>query len=174
MIDNNAVFLLDANAFITPYRRYYAFDLVPAYWSAIDPFVNSGTISVLDSVKNELNRNDDPLSKWLFSRNLRIIKHNDDETVNKYGLVINYINTCGFYTSNGVRSWAEGSAADPWLIASAAANGFILVTVESKVALLSKKSPTSKIKIPDVARHFNVETIDVFEMMRRLEIKINT
>ena len=25
-------FLIDSNSFMTPYRQYYAFDLVPTYW----------------------------------------------------------------------------------------------------------------------------------------------
>ncbi len=29
------VYLLDANVFITASRRYYAFDLVPTFWSAL-------------------------------------------------------------------------------------------------------------------------------------------
>lgn len=26
-------FLIDSNSFITPFKQYYAFDLVPAYWT---------------------------------------------------------------------------------------------------------------------------------------------
>lgn len=28
-------FLIDSNSFMTPYRHYYAFDLVPSYWEEL-------------------------------------------------------------------------------------------------------------------------------------------
>lgn len=35
MIEKPEIFLVDSNSFMTPYRFYYAFDLVPAYWKAL-------------------------------------------------------------------------------------------------------------------------------------------
>ena len=44
-------FLIDSNSFMTPYRQYYAFDLVPAYWEEISKCTSSGRLVLLDIVK---------------------------------------------------------------------------------------------------------------------------
>ncbi len=172
-MDENVCFLLDANAFITPYRRYYAFDLVPSFWDKIAPYLSSGTIVVLDLVRDELKRNDDALTKWMFSdRKIQIINHSYKASIEVYQQIMKYIVECGYYNNNGIRIWSEGTIADPWLIATAASKKCVLVTIEKQISALSKKNQTSKIKIPDVAKVFGVEVIDVFEMMRRLGIMI--
>ena len=46
-------FLIDSNSFMTPYRQYYAFDLVPSYWEKISKCTSSGRLELLDIVKVE-------------------------------------------------------------------------------------------------------------------------
>lgn len=55
------IFLVDSNSFMTPYRLYYAFDLVPAYWNALVEHIKSGKIVVLDMVKSEIDKGEDDL-----------------------------------------------------------------------------------------------------------------
>lgn len=68
--------------------------------------------------------------------------------------------------------WSREEVADPWIISSAIINGYTIVTLEVPSSGLSDKNPNRKAKIPDVAKAFNVETINLFEMMRRLGIRI--
>lgn len=35
-------FLIDSNSFMTPYRQYYAFDLVPTYWKELAKRLDTG------------------------------------------------------------------------------------------------------------------------------------
>jgi hypothetical protein len=44
------IFLLDSNSFITPYQRYYPFDLVPLFWKCLEREIQKGSIVVLDKV----------------------------------------------------------------------------------------------------------------------------
>lgn len=60
-----------------------------------------------------------------------------------------------------------------WLIAAAMVHGYIIVTFERSDGNLTATMKRGKVKIPDVARHFNVECIDLYEMMRRLHIQIS-
>ena len=174
-MSDNKSFVLDANAFIAPYRQYYAFDLVPAYWDAIKPFINSGRLLLVDLVKKELDNGGDRLSKWLNdNKDITVLEHSNNDVVMKYQQIIRYISSCGFYTQNGIRVWSGTSIADPWIIAVAAAYGYTIVTLETPIDNLSPKNRTNKIKIPDVAKHLGVETINVFEMMRRLGVIIST
>lgn len=58
---DNEIFLVDSNSFMTPFRFYYAFDLVPAYWKELNKHINSGRIVVLDIVKDEIDKGNDDL-----------------------------------------------------------------------------------------------------------------
>ena len=44
---------------------FYAFDLVPAYWKELNKHINSGRIVVLDIVKDEIDKGNDDLAKWI-------------------------------------------------------------------------------------------------------------
>ena len=62
--------------------------------------------------------------------------------------------------------------ADPWLIAAARANDYTIVTEEQGSKGISPKQKNKDPKIPDVAKALGVDTIPLFEMMRKLKIKI--
>lgn len=167
------IFLVDSNSFMTPYRKYYAFDLVPAYWDVIIEPIKDGKIVVLDIVRDEITKGEDDLAEWIVNVDeLKIIRHVNEETVNKYQEVLQFVATSGYYKKSAFLAWAQGGVADPWLIASAAVNGYTLVTEEIGTGVLSTKQQQKAAKIPDVAGEFKVETINIYEMMRRLEIVI--
>ncbi len=173
MSDSKEIFLVDSNSFMTPFRLYYAFDLVPAYWAAISKYVSTGQIVVLDKVKAEIDKGEDELTNWFKSaEDLQVIPSITLEVVTKYQEVLQYVQTCGLYLESAVHTWVQNNVADPWLIAAACSNDFVLVTEEKRSNGLSKKTPNKGAKIPNVADHFNVRTIDIFEMMRRLNIVI--
>lgn len=50
----NNKFLLDSNSFISPYRGYYAFDILPSYWKELSHHIDRKEIILLDMVKFEL------------------------------------------------------------------------------------------------------------------------
>ncbi|QWT52205.1 DUF4411 family protein [Eubacterium sp. MSJ-33] len=173
MTKDKEVFLVDSNSFMTPFRFYYAFDLVPAYWTELEKHIHSGKVVVLDSVKEEINKGDDDLAKWIRDIDgLTVIPKVTAQTVSCYQEVIQYVASCGLYKESALHTWSERNIADPWLIASAKANDYIIVTEEKAASGLSKKTPNKGAKIPDVAGYFGVKTIDVFDMMRRLDITI--
>lgn len=66
-MSDQEIFLLDSNAFMTPFRFFYAFDLVPAYWKELEKHINAGRVVVLDAVKDEIEKGQDDLSDWLSS-----------------------------------------------------------------------------------------------------------
>lgn len=116
-------------------------------------------------------RGDDELTEWLNeARNLNLISHKSVDIITKYREIINYINDSPYYKPSAVAEWAKQGIADPWLIACAAAKGYVLVTLEKRSGNLSERQPSKYAKIPDVADAFNVKTIGLFEMMRILGI----
>lgn len=38
---------------MTPYRQYYAFDLIPAYWEELSKHIDAGRMVLLDMVKDK-------------------------------------------------------------------------------------------------------------------------
>ena len=66
----------------------------------------------------------------------------------------------------------RNEVADPWLIAAAAVNGYKLITFEQASGSLNTKNKSGRVKIPDIAEHFDVEVHNLYYMMRQLGIKI--
>ena len=166
-------FLIDSNSFVTPYRQYYAFDLVPAFWEELSKKTESGTLILLDLVKAEIEKGEDELSDWLNRESGFVICHHiSPEIIGKYQEVLQYIQGCGLYKEQALRIWADNDVADPWLIAAAAVNNYTIITMEVPSGGLSEKTPSRAAKIPDVAKAFGVKTGNLYYMMRQLNIKI--
>lgn len=166
-------FLIDSNSFITPYKQYYAFDLVPSYWTEVSKCTNSGRLILLDMAKAEIDKGADDLSDWL-NRQTRFIicNHVLPTIVNKYQEILQYIQNCGLYQNQALQTWARADIADPWIIAAAAVNDYTIITAEVPSGGLSVKNPNKYAKIPDVARAFDVKTENMYYMMRQLSIQI--
>ena len=94
------------------------------------------------------------------------------EIIPKYAEVMQYIQECGFYNEKGLNDWARNEVADPWLIAAAAAKGYKLITFEQSAGSFNVKNKSGRVKIPDVAKHFDVEVHNLYHMMRQLKITI--
>lgn len=176
MVNENRIFLIDTSSLITPYRQYYAFDLVPSFWEKLKECFKSGRIVILDKVWNELEKggDGDSLSSWLKSNNslIRICTYKTEAVIRYYADVLQYIQTSNLYYESAIATWAAEESADPWLIAAARANGYVVVTEEQGNKGLGPKQKGKNPKIPDVAKALGVDTIPLFEMMRTLRIKI--
>ena len=136
--------------------------------------IKAGNIVLLDMVKAEIDKGQDELKQWVSERedDFEICNHVDQEIIPKYAEVMQYIQECGFYNEKGLNEWAKNEVADPWLIAAAAAKGYKLITFEQSAGSLNVKNKSGRVKIPDVAKHFDVEVHTLFHMMRQLKIKI--
>ena len=166
-------FLIDSNSFMTPYRQYYAFDLVPTFWKELSKRTDSGNLILLDMVKTEIEKGKDELADWIDNESGFVIcSHVVPEIIGKYQEVLQYVQTCGLYKEQALQIWAANDVADAWLIATAAVNNYTLITVEVPSGGLSIKTPNKAAKIPDVARAFGVKTENIYYMMRQLGIKI--
>ena len=103
MTNDKEIFLVDSNSFMTPFRFYYAFDLVPAYWKELTKHIDTGRVVVLDIVKDEIIKGNDELAFWMSDlTNLKVIPRVTSDTVNKYQEVIQYIETCGLYKESAL------------------------------------------------------------------------
>lgn len=164
-------FLLDANTFITPFKNYYPFDLTPGFWTQLALKLQRDSVYILDVVKNEVMKGEDELSEWFeLIDNVKIVDRRNTIIINKYKEVLEFLQESPLYSERALRNWSNISVADPWLIAAASALGYTLVTFETSAGIISINSPSGKPKIPDIAKAFNVNCVNLFYFMRKMNI----
>jgi hypothetical protein len=157
------VYVLDTNALISPYRRYYRFSFCPGFWDFVrQQFEKQETVSIA-KVHEEISRNADDLSAWLkakLDKKLFADTTKDDEVVTKYEEVVAWVISNDQYNEIAKRTFLKVDAADPWLCAYAAVYGSTVVTEE-----VSKPQSKKRISLADVLDTFNVPYIDVFKYL---------
>lgn len=162
------IFLIDSNALITPYESYYPFDLFPSFWEQMASYINQGRIAILDLIKDEIEKGDDDLSKWIKGITIeRYIDRRNDIVIAQYRQILSHIQNSADYKESALMEWAKRSVADPWLIATAKAYGYTVITLE-KYASIIPGQPAKKAKIPNIAKVFDVPTQDLIYMLREL------
>lgn len=164
-------FLIDANSFVTPYQNFYPFDFAPGFWEQLKKVLINDSVSILDVVEAEINKGDDELTEWISAMpELKIVDRRDQSIMTKYGAVLSYLQNSPLYNDKALRAWSDVSVADPWLIATAAAKGYTIITFEQSAGIISEKNPSGKPKIPDIARAFDVKCADLYYFMRKMNI----
>ena len=95
------LYILDTNTFITAKNTFYAYDIVPSFWSTLLEIFKLGKVKVIDAVAGEIADGNDDLADW-FGEN---IKKSADDAGDSYviqakqnGTVLqNYQNNFYFY-----------------------------------------------------------------------------
>ena len=156
-------YCLDANFFIQAWNKYYSPDFCPTYWHHIDKLGQEGRLFVSSAVRDEIAKKDDNLKDWLLNRPYLV-----KERGTKVGQCLTKV-----YGTNPKHFQLVGpkgqSAADPWVIAHAMAEGAVVVTKEEKIT-----DPNSRhIKIPNVCENMGIRYIDDFGFIRELNIKFD-
>lgn len=161
-------YLLDADTFIRSKRQHYAYDFCPAYWEALIREHDQGLLSSIMPVREELLRGKNWLADWV--RDIApadFFEPVDDEAVQRaYASVMAYVNGDARYKTQAKARFARG--ADPWLIAFAIARNRVLVTYEAR-----DRESTTRIKLPDVADHFELESMAPYVMLRQLNVQFH-
>ena len=164
----SSVFVLDTNIFVEAYKRYYAFDIAPSFWRITKKQAELARIISIDRVKHEIDAygEDDQLKNWVNDEFYQWFKPTAvDSVINAYRQVMMWSTSHAQFTTAAKAEFAN--IADSWLVAYALANHYILVTHEVYDPGIRKRIP-----IPNACPHFDVEHIDTFEMLRRLNASI--
>jgi hypothetical protein len=164
-------FLIDSNCLMDPFNKYYGpkFSLSKGFWDPLSGLVKSGSVGILDVVRNEvLNKeNPDELDEWLKDIDSYVISTKSSrQIVSGYADVINFLGTQGdLFRPSALMEWSVETVADPWLIAAANYLDATVVTFEKYVPV-TPNQPAGKPKIPTVAKFFDVQCATLFEFMR--------
>lgn len=161
MTDDSAR-VLDANVFIEAARRYYAFDLAPAFWESLVHHAASGRIKSIDRVEQELERGKDELAKWIKENfNHACVSTDETDVIQSFGEIMAWVQAQSQFSDAAKADFANG--ADGWLVAYAKVRGCVVVTHEVPAPDARRKVP-----IPNVCQAFDVAFVDTFEMLRTL------
>ena len=160
-------YIVDSNFFIQAHRSIYPLDVVQSFWLKVKSLSHKEIIVSIDKVKNEIYNNsshEDELKIWCEENLPKEFFINTDSVLSNYISIVNWVNSMSdHYTANAVQEFLETDLADPWLIAFAMSNNWIIVTYEKSEPFIKRK-----IKIPEVCNQFNVKYINTIEMFREL------
>lgn len=157
-------YILDANIFIEAKRRYYAFDLCPGFWDSLIHHNSIGNLESIDHVGKELSEGD-ALATWKKKTATLFVSTDNKFVIEAYGDIIKWALSYGNYSDPEKSNFAKG--VDAWVIAYAKANNGTVVTHEVSAP------NSSKIKIPDVCKRFEIPYTNTFVMLKKLEIVFN-
>lgn len=162
------VYLLDTNVFIEAARRYYAFDIAPAFWQSLIDLAADGRVVSIDRVKAEIDRGKDDLSAWA-NGHFRgtFVTTGDPDVLAIYQNIMIWAQGQTQFTDAAKAEFALANNADAWVVAYAAAKGCVVVTHE-----LLDPNVRRKIPIPNACQAFNVSYVDTFQMLRALGVRM--
>ena len=167
-----AEYWLDTNSYIDPSRRFYAFDIAPSYWTAIEDQARSGIVKSPRLVIDELLHNGtkpdgsrDELGEWVAARQELLAAEPTRSVQASFSEIADYVRAT--YQVVHVQTFLRG--ADPWVIAHARAEGGRVVTLEVREPAAKT---IKRAKIPDVCDHFGIECLTPYEMLRRLKLSL--
>lgn len=162
-------FLIDTNCLITPNNDYYrpSYSLSQQFWEHLGQLVINDNVGVLSLVSNEASvdkYSDDFLENWLQSIRSKVIEPDKNPSiVAKFAEIMRFVASSNF-SPKARQSWMREGVADPWLVATAAIYGSRIITFE-KYVKLNPKQPANGAKIPNVAQHFGVQCVSLFDFM---------
>lgn len=155
------MFVVDSNVFIQAANSYYAFDLVPAFWTWLEGRLGDDIFTVVP-VQSEILAQKDDLSDWISqnSNSSWILPVDDEPTqLQMPELTQHCVNLS--YKMPGIQKFLSG--ADPWVISAARSRSWTVVTHEEPNPATKKR-----VKIPDVCDALRVRNLRGFDMMRQL------
>lgn len=158
-------YLLDANVLIQANNEYYPMRHVPGFWETLVEAGRSGTVGTIDRIRDELRREGDELWDWVRNDFAPAVHTSRDETVVvAYREVMKWVQDNDQYFDEAKREFA--TVADAWLVAYAVAKSWTVVTQETFAPDIRRA-----VKIPNACAAFDVECINTFALIRRLNVK---
>jgi len=161
----NDVYLIDSNILIEPSKKFYSFVIAPSFWTFLKDEILNGNVILMDLVAHEVSKGTDTsLGSWMSELNIAPLDRRSPDILTSYGKVMTHIQTSGLYTSRALTTWSGGDHADPWIVATAAARNYTVVTFEQPNHSLGT-SLSSRPRIPDVCKEFGLTCISLYQFM---------
>jgi len=153
-------YLIDTSSLIELNRRY-PIDVFPTLWKNVEGLIDKGLLISHKEVLKEISHMDDALKRWA-TKQKKLFK----ELTPKQMQIVREIEKK--YPSLA-KSDNETAAADPFVIALAVELGSDpqkTLFEEGRIMVTEEKLRGNKIRIPFVAKDYNIECINIIEMCR--------
>jgi Domain of unknown function (DUF4411) len=161
-------YVLDSNVFIESAKRYYAFDIAPAFWQALIHHARQGRIQSIDRVRDEIDRGNDELKTWAKDNFQPWFSSTDQpDILQAYAEAVTWVNNQSNLTRAAKAEFAQADNADAWVIAFGKAKRYVVVTDEQYDPKIRKR-----VKIPNVCRAFKIPYLSTFELLRELGVRL--
>ncbi len=158
-------YLFDTNIFIRS-KNEMPEDIWPTFWVRIAELIREGKIFTSEKVKEEIERSKDELTQWMkANETLGFYCSVDGDVLNKYSEVQNWAKNTNRFTQTALDDFAR--VADVYLVATAAAKGWTLVTYETPDPNCKKR-----VKIPDACNALGVRICDLNTTFRDLGVRV--
>jgi hypothetical protein len=161
-------FLLDSNCFIEPSKTCYPFCLVPAFWETLLRGHTGDMIFTLSEVKKEISEKEDAVNDWFNQEEFpdSFVQKATSETIKQYVVMQKWVAQHPHFSPVEKNKFAD-KRTDGYLVAHAKAHNMTVVTLEK----FAVETHTKKVKIPNLCQHFAVECINLFEMLKQLNVR---
>jgi hypothetical protein len=166
---NNLRFLLDTNCFIEPCNTYYPFCYAPAFWAALIHGHEAGMVFTLNEVKKEITEKKiDEISNWIGQKGFpaTFVQKVTDVTIQRYKEIQNWVGQHPYFSRSEKNKFADKKT-DGYLVAHAKASNMVIVTQEKFIV----DPKATRIKIPNLCKQFDVECINLFGMLKQLNVR---
>lgn len=159
------MYLVDSNIIIDGFRTYPP-DSFPSYWQTIESFVAKKEFLFHEKVCEEILSQDDEKSAWLKALVPKTQWISRGDELESYRQLTRWVRVDRqpAYAPNEVRVFLNN--ADSWLVASAHAKGYTILTNETPATAKEKR-----VKIPDAASAFSVSCISNLKFLRKYNLK---
>ncbi|MGL4339394.1 MAG: DUF4411 family protein [Rhodoglobus sp.] len=145
-------YVWDTSALVGAWVRHYPPDVVPGLWKRMEEFARSGRMTVPEEVLEELAEKDDELHTWVKKRKETLVTPTTGDVMLAARAVLQ--------DHPGLTKTGTGRGkADPFVIATAARYGLIMVTEE-------QGGSETKPRIPFVCKTRSVEAQSVIDFLR--------
>lgn len=158
-------YLFDTNIFIRS-KNEMPEEIWPTFWMRMAELIQDGKIFTTEKVKEEIERGKDELTQWMkANETLGFYCSVDSDVLNKYSEVQNWAKNTNRFTQIALDDFAR--VADAYLVATAAAKGWTLVTYEVFDPHCKKR-----VKIPDACNALGVRICDLNTAFRDLGVRV--
>lgn len=162
----NTRYLIDANVFIQAKNFHYRFDFCLAFWEWLNDGYQVDIIYSIDKVRKELKNGkaEDKARLWAESMpgDFFLDDVKDPQVMQAYSQLMQWAVTNTHYKQQAKEEFARFEVADAFLIATAKAHDYTLVTHE-----LSNPQSKKRILIPDAANAMQVDSIQIYDLLSR-------
>ena len=163
-------YLLDANIFIEPAKRWYHPDICPGFWDWLEDAFETGIVASIEDIHDEVSRGNDQARDFVVDR-LTQAKFLQFDAHDQLGNVIQAVQTAT--TTNGKQRYLQAAIndyagkTDCKLVAMALAHKDAIITLEKS------GSSNKNIKMADACDLLGIKQTLLFDLLRLQNVRFS-